>query len=65
MHITNQTRQTTLATTARRARGFRSRLIVLINWTINYFNYERGVRLITSRAWRLTAQGEPVSRRAR
>ena len=32
---------------------------------MNYDDYERGVRLITSRAWRLTAQGEPVSRRAR
>jgi NADH dehydrogenase len=45
--------------------GFRNRLIVLINWMINYFNYERGVRLITSRAWQLTSKGEPVSRRAR
>lgn len=27
--------------------GFRNRLIVLINWTWNYFFYERAVRLIT------------------
>jgi NADH dehydrogenase len=31
--------------------GFRNRLIVLINWAINYFTYERGVRLITGRDW--------------
>jgi NADH dehydrogenase len=45
--------------------GFRNRLIVLTNWAFNYFNYERGVRLITSRAWELTSRGEPVSRRVR
>ncbi len=45
--------------------GFRNRLIVLVNWAFNYFNYERGVRLITTRAWQMTAHGEPVSRRAR
>ncbi len=27
--------------------GFRNRLIVLTNWAINYFTYERGARLIT------------------
>jgi len=27
--------------------GFRNRLIVLLNWAINYFTYDRGVRLIT------------------
>jgi NADH dehydrogenase len=31
--------------------GFRNRLIVLTNWAINYFTYERGVRLITGRDW--------------
>ncbi|HET9494896.1 MAG TPA: NAD(P)/FAD-dependent oxidoreductase [Chloroflexia bacterium] len=45
--------------------GFRNRLIVLTNWAFNYFNYERGVRLITSRARQLAGQGEPVSRGAR
>jgi NADH dehydrogenase len=45
--------------------GFRNRLIVLTNWAFNYFNYERGVRLITSRARLLAGQGEPVSRGAR
>lgn len=29
--------------------GFRNRVIVLINWTANYFTFERGVRLITGR----------------
>ncbi len=29
--------------------GFRNRLIVLTNWAYNYFTYERGVRLITSK----------------
>ena len=27
--------------------GFRNRLVVLANWAVNYFTYERGVRLIT------------------
>jgi NADH dehydrogenase len=27
--------------------GFRNRLIVLINWTWDYFFYDRAVRLIT------------------
>jgi len=27
--------------------GFRNRVIVLFNWAVNYFTYERGVRLIT------------------
>lgn len=27
--------------------GFRNKLIALINWSYNYFTYERGVRLIT------------------
>jgi NADH dehydrogenase len=31
--------------------GFRNRVIVLTNWAINYFTYERGVRLITGRDW--------------
>jgi NADH dehydrogenase len=26
--------------------GFRNRLLVLVNWTWNYFTYDRGVRLI-------------------
>jgi NADH dehydrogenase len=43
--------------------GFRNRLIVLTNWAFNYFNYERGVRLITTRGWKVTSAGEPVSRR--
>lgn len=29
--------------------GFRNRMIVLTNWTYNYFTYDRGVRLITGR----------------
>jgi len=32
--------------------GFRNRLIVLINWAINYFTFDRGVRLITDRDWK-------------
>ncbi len=27
--------------------GFRNKLIALIDWTYNYFTYDRGVRLIT------------------
>jgi NADH dehydrogenase len=27
--------------------GFRNRLVVLANWAVNYFTYDRGVRLIT------------------
>lgn len=42
--------------------GFRNRLIVLTNWAFNYFTYERGVRLITSKDWLISPQGEPVSR---
>ena len=30
--------------------GFRNRLIVLTNWTINYFTFDRGVRLITGKS---------------
>ena len=26
--------------------GFRNRIIVLINWTWNYFSYDRAIRLI-------------------
>jgi NADH dehydrogenase len=44
--------------------GFRNRVIVLVNWAINYFTYERGVRLITDKDWLINPQGEPVSRRA-
>lgn len=29
--------------------GFRNRLLVLINWAYNYWTYDRGVRLITSK----------------
>ncbi|HST06090.1 MAG TPA: NAD(P)/FAD-dependent oxidoreductase [Chloroflexia bacterium] len=43
--------------------GFRNRVIVLVNWAINYFTYERGVRLITDKDWLINPQGEPVSRR--
>jgi NADH dehydrogenase len=39
---------------------FRSRLIVLIDWTWSYFTYQRGSRLITGH--RLEA-GTPVSTR--
>ncbi len=42
--------------------GFRNRLIVLTNWAFNYFTYERGVRLITSKDWLINPAGEPVSR---
>jgi NADH dehydrogenase len=28
--------------------GFRNRIVVLANWVINYFTYERGVRVITN-----------------
>lgn len=42
--------------------GFRNRLIVMLNWTFNYFTYERGVRLITDKDWLIGPQGEPVSR---
>lgn len=28
--------------------GFRNRVVVLANWVINYFTYERGVRVITN-----------------
>ncbi|MEO5952939.1 MAG: NAD(P)/FAD-dependent oxidoreductase [Chloroflexia bacterium] len=42
--------------------GFRNRLIVMLNWTFNYFTYERGVRLITDKDWLISPQGEPVSR---
>jgi NADH dehydrogenase len=31
--------------------GFRNRVVVLANWVINYFTYERGVRVITQRDW--------------
>jgi NADH dehydrogenase len=31
--------------------GFRNRLVVLLNWIVNYFTYERGVRVITQREW--------------
>jgi NADH dehydrogenase len=42
--------------------GFRNRVIVLTSWAINYFTYDRGVRLITNNANLTTPQGEPVSR---
>jgi NADH dehydrogenase len=42
--------------------GFRNRLIVLTDWAFNYFTYDRGVRLITSKDWLINPQGEPVSR---
>ncbi|MEO8286671.1 MAG: NAD(P)/FAD-dependent oxidoreductase [Chloroflexota bacterium] len=42
--------------------GFRNRLIVLTNWAFNYFTYERGVRLITSKEGMTNADGEPVSK---
>jgi hypothetical protein len=37
-------------------------VIVLTSWAINYFTYDRGVRLITNNANLTTPQGEPVSR---
>jgi len=42
--------------------GFRNRVIVLVNWAINYFTYDRGVRLITNTDSLTNPQGEPVSR---
>jgi NADH:ubiquinone reductase (H+-translocating) len=42
--------------------GFRNRVIVLTNWAFNYFTYDRGVRLITSKDWITSPDGEPVSR---
>ena len=42
--------------------GFRNRLIVLTSWAINYFTYDRGVRLITNSPNLTNPQGEPVSR---
>lgn len=48
--------------------GFRSRLIVLIQWAWAYFRYERGARLITRRSaeevGRLLEQGAEVSPRS-
>ena len=44
--------------------GFRNRLIVLVNWAINYVSYERGVRLITNTDSLTNPQGEPVSRQS-
>ena len=32
--------------------GFRNRIIVLMNWAVNYFTYDRAVRLITDRKWK-------------
>ncbi|MDQ3706978.1 MAG: NAD(P)/FAD-dependent oxidoreductase [Chloroflexota bacterium] len=38
--------------------GFRNRLIVLTNWTYNYFSYERAVRLITGKDLEMQPIGE-------
>ncbi|HEX8600185.1 MAG TPA: NAD(P)/FAD-dependent oxidoreductase [Chloroflexia bacterium] len=38
--------------------GFRNRLIVLTNWTYNYFSYERAVRLITGKDLEMQPVGE-------
>lgn len=31
--------------------GFRNRLVVLMNWAVNYFTYDRAIRIITGRNW--------------
>jgi NADH dehydrogenase len=36
--------------------GFRNRFVVLLNWTISYINYDRGMRLII-RPFRNKANG--------
>jgi NADH dehydrogenase len=38
--------------------GFRNRLIVLSNWAVNYFSYERAVRLITGKDLEMQPIGE-------
>ena len=42
--------------------GFRNRVIVLTDWAFNYFTYDRGVRLITSKEVLMGPRGEPISR---
>ncbi len=39
--------------------GFRNRVIVLTDWAVNYFTFDRGVRLITERVKRLFAPETP------
>ena len=39
--------------------GFRNRLIVLANWVVNYFTFDRGVRLITERVKKIYAPDLP------
>mgnify|MGYP006422459437 CR=1 FL=1 len=44
--------------------GFRNRVLVLMDWVINYFSYDRAVRLIVHPAKREPNQRSPVRRRA-
>jgi len=37
--------------------GFRNRIVVLVNWTWNYFSYDRGLRLINLRTGQRSGLG--------